>query len=438
MKISIINLATDDPPTMLECDPSTDIGTLKSLIEVETRVPYLRQRIILPGKDEHEIHEQDTLQALGVRDGDLITMADKGRSTSPTRTGEDADYTPLAHQLMEKTRDDPTFRRTLQERQPDLATAVASRDVPRVASMLRDAWRPRADMAARQIDPRALRALQDPMSPEAQQFMFERIRQEQIDQNFQFAQEYLPESFGQVAMLYVQIEVNNIPLRAFVDSGAQTTIMSEACASRCGLDRLIDRRYRGLAKGVGSARLTGRIHMAQIKCGGVYFPASFTIIENQQTDVLMGLDLLKRHQCCIDLKHHCLRIGEDTSVPFLSEAEVQQSLSDNMLRSLVDQNESVSAISDVDSSTMSVPPAGVPLVNLTGSRLPSVRSEANPQMASSAGTFSVGNRVIEETKIKALTDLGFTRDQALGALRNCNGNPELAAAMLFQSTGGNF
>lgn len=123
---------------------------------------------------------------------------------------------------------------------------------------------------------------------------------------------------------------------AFIDSGAQSTIMSEECAQRCGLERLIDRRFQGTARGVGQAKLLGKVHIAQIKCGDIFLPASFTIIEGQMMDLLIGLDLLRRHHCCIDLQHNCLRFGQTSATAhFLPESEIRKYRDQNTVESLI-------------------------------------------------------------------------------------------------------
>ena len=78
-----------------------------------------------------------------------------------------------------------------------------------------------------------------------QRALEEAIREENVEQLRQDAMEHMLESFaqGSIVMLYVDVVVNGHHLKAFVDSGAQMTIMSSQCAERTGIMRLVDRRY---------------------------------------------------------------------------------------------------------------------------------------------------------------------------------------------------
>ena len=59
------------------------------------------------------------------------------------------------------------------------------------------------------------------------------------------------------------------------------TIMSEACAERCNIMRLVDRRWAGIAKGVGTQKIIGRVHL-----GIVFLVQTFTIVLTDSVQIL--------------------------------------------------------------------------------------------------------------------------------------------------------
>lgn len=236
-------------------------------------------------------------------------------------------------------------------------------------------------------------------------------------------------------MLYVDVEVNGHPVKAFVDSGAQATIMSPACAEACGIMRLVDTRFAGVARGVGTANIIGRVHSAQIKIGNLFLPCSFTVMEGKSVDLLLGLDMLKRYQATIDLAKDKLIIqGEE--VPFLGEAEIPKDEEAAVVQEPTLPGPDGTTIGQRSGAV--VPPGqqqqqppntlaqSAPSAPAPSAPAPAAAPHAAPQAQPSAPRTDISPQAIE-----SLVSMGATREQAIQALQAADGNPDVAASLIF-------
>ncbi|XP_042807186.1 uncharacterized protein LOC122227074 isoform X3 [Panthera leo] len=342
----------------LQVDADFELHNFRALCELESGIPAAESQIVYAERPLTDNHR--SLASYGLKDGDVVILRQKENADPrppvqfpnlpridfrsiavPGTSGSRQRRPPGAQQSHSSPGDvasspqgldNPALLRDmllanphelslLKERNPPLADALLSGDLEKFSRVLEGQQQDRARREQERI--RLFSA--DPFDLEAQAKIEEDIRQQNIEENMTIAMEEAPESFGQVVMLYINCKVNGHPVKAFVDSGAQMTIMSQACAERCNIMRLVDRRWAGIAKGVGTQKIIGRVHLAQVQIEGDFLACSFSILEEQPMDMLLGLDMLKRHQCSIDLKKNVLVIGTTGSqTTFLPEGELPE------------------------------------------------------------------------------------------------------------------
>ncbi|KAF8060291.1 PHB6 [Scenedesmus sp. PABB004] len=417
------------------------------------------------------LHTLQALSALGLADGDMLMLmpAQAAGGAAPraggARGGGGAAAGGAADPMLELAPDGSAkvpaaFIQTIKGRpemlaaiaanNPVLASAIRNDDVPALQAELRHMRTVQAEQQAAAAHEAEL-AGADPFDPDVQAKIEAMIQKQNIEENLAAALEHNPEVFGSVTMLYVDMEVNGVPVKAFVDSGAQMTIMTQEFAGRCHLMRLMDTRFAGMAVGVGSSRILGRVHQAPLKVAGHFTTASITVLEQREgPQFIFGLDMLKRHICTLDLGAGALRFGScDATLPFLPEHLIPSDFKahiEDVSKAQAEKNVSDAAAADAGgagpsagagagASASAGAAGGAAPMDVAASPAPAARAAGGAPAAAAApapaAPAAPAGGGADAGKVAQLAGLGFSPEQAAAALAAAGGDVDAAAAMLF-------
>mmetsp|Transcript_35895 Transcript_35895/g.99519 ORF Transcript_35895/g.99519 Transcript_35895/m.99519 type:complete len:245 (-) Transcript_35895:3-737(-) len=122
-------------------------------------------------------------------------------------------------------------------------------------------------------------------------------------------------------MIHVASEIVGWPVDLMVDTGAQLSIMTLPLVQRLGMTSRIDQSEMGVASGVGTALIIGRLRAVPVRMGKVEIAMDFGVLHIKDSFAMLGMDQMQRFKCILDLDKRAIRFGGDlrgVEVPFMA------------------------------------------------------------------------------------------------------------------------
>ncbi|QNP96596.1 YALIA101S01e16842g1_1 [Yarrowia lipolytica] len=370
---------------------------LLAFVEMEASVPSKDIILSLNGNPIVDTDPKATIGSLGVTDNSMLLLTTKRVAPNPSTSAQPAiptlDFSSIQIPgLPAAPRVDPRaeqIRTQILERADSLDQLKLSN--PELAEHVHDSQKfsdaftkLQNELRAKEVERKKelQRLYADPDNEDNQKRIMEIIRQENVEESYQNAMEHHPEMFIRTDMLYINCRINGHDVKAFVDTGAQMTILSEEFCEKVGLSHMLDVKFAGVARGVGSGKILGRVHSVPLQIGSSFFPASVSVIEGDQLQFILGLDMLKRFKANVNLRTNQLEIGEEKAT-FLGEKD-----------------------------------------------LPDEFGKLGQEKEKKQDHGSAGDAFKDEDIVN-LMSLGYSREKVVVALKQTDGDVELAASLLF-------
>jgi DNA damage-inducible protein 1 len=291
----LINLENTDDIREVYIELEENLQFLKYLIEAEFNIPTIQQILVFDNK----ILENDNLpiRNYNIKEDEIIVVRKGMNTQTKINTNSNSNLSQIFDNTMKMIKQNPSGIQSnplsienrvklecqklknfymnnpeelniLFNTNPVLAEVLVSMDDKRLEDIVRANITKYEDKKKEEQE-LYNNLMRNPNDAETQKKIEEIIRLKNIDENLKMAEEYLPETFLPVHMLFINLEINKYKVVALVDTGAQTTIISEDLAKKFEIFNLCDTRYSGIAKGVGTSKIIGVIHAAQMKIGDI-------------------------------------------------------------------------------------------------------------------------------------------------------------------------
>jgi len=139
-----------------------------------------------------------------------------------------------------------------------------------------------------------------------------------VEENFKKAYNEIPHTFIRTEAIFLKGHINGQEINFLLDTGAEMSVIPVNIIQACGLESILDIEYSGVMKGVGEAKMLGRIHYVEVvlECG--VYPCSFSVCSNNDLPAILGIDMMYNLGISIDFKKKQIHFDNGCSVGFIN------------------------------------------------------------------------------------------------------------------------
>jgi len=137
--------------------------------------------------------------------------------------------------------------------------------------------------------------------------------------SYEMALNIIPEMLVPINMIILNGEINDIPIKILLDTGASSSIIFNSTIERLNFSDLIDTEEKSELQGIGKEMSLGRLWFVELKLDNNIYPISLIVSNNNinNFDMILGINFLQSYKAQIDFKHRCLTLNDRYKIDFI-------------------------------------------------------------------------------------------------------------------------
>jgi DNA damage-inducible protein 1 len=118
--------------------------------------------------------------------------------------------------------------------------------------------------------------------------------------------------------IYLEVDFYGEKVHALIDTGAQSTLISDKLIKEKNLEYFIDKDAKIKMNGFTSNTICKKIHFMKIKIFEDEYMVNFYVFEKCINKIVLGMNFLIRYNAGIDIKNHKIKLN-DKEYPLIFE-----------------------------------------------------------------------------------------------------------------------